>query len=292
MVLSGWGYDLAANPFPNDMSATGGGAFDQGAAGNRRHWETGPINLMWDAERKIWSGGHEFVVGLLESNITAPEEWDEPTTFTVKVARKDDPNPATKGEDNLAIDGEIITGYNRDTNFSLVLKDPPQWIVCVRQNYEWIPLKQNQCRLVIFEITGGSAPSCDIECPKNGDASSVQTGTVVHKLCGCDHVPYAAEDGTIQVSDEMGFFWSGGAIGGGPRLQSEVSGKGVAMLVDNDNECMWVVIYFDHYRDIEVITNAAVRGSNLEFDKHKIRIWDCCKLDPIQIPLIDCEDYE
>ena len=292
MVLSGWGYDLAANPVPNDMSATGGGAFDQGAAGNRRHWETGPINLMWDAERKIWSGGHEFIVGLLKSDITAPDAWNEPTTFQVEVARKDDPDPATKGDDNLVVDGEIITGYNRDTNFSLLLKDPPQWIVCVRQNYEWIPLKQNQCRLVIFDIRGSKDVNCDIECPKTGDASSPQTGHIVHKLCGCDHVPYAAEDGTIQVYDDMQFFWEGGGIGGGPRLQNEVAGQGVAMLVENGNECKWVVIYFDHYRDINVITSAAVVGSNLEFGRHTVRIWDCCKLEPTKIPLIDCEDYE
>ena len=50
--------------------------------------------------------------------------------------------------------------------------------------------------------------------------------------------------------------------------------------------------YNIHAFDIDPKKDYIQKCDYLEFDKHRIRIWDCCKLDPVKIPLIDCEDYE
>jgi len=55
MVLSGWGYDTAGNPVPAD--AGDGNSFASGAFSNPALWKTGPVDLRWDNERKVWRGG-------------------------------------------------------------------------------------------------------------------------------------------------------------------------------------------------------------------------------------------
>jgi len=55
MVLSGWGFDTNGNPVPAD---TGDGSqFASGAFSNPALWKTGPVDLRWDDERKVWTGG-------------------------------------------------------------------------------------------------------------------------------------------------------------------------------------------------------------------------------------------
>jgi len=55
MVLSGWGFDTAGNPVPADTGD--GNSFASGAFSNPALWKTGPVDLRWDNERKVWRGG-------------------------------------------------------------------------------------------------------------------------------------------------------------------------------------------------------------------------------------------
>jgi len=136
LIVSGWGFDVANNPVPSlsDDVTT----FNSNQVVDRRYWKTGPVNLMWDDERKIWSGGPEIVCGLLNSNISAPSDPLSPTTFTVKIYRKNTP-AGTKGSSALTQSDEIITCYNRDPTMEQQ-KGKKTFVMAVRVNYEWLPL--------------------------------------------------------------------------------------------------------------------------------------------------------
>ena len=134
MVLSGWGYDIAFNPVPNNGEDLR--KFDPKFMGNRKHLKTGPVRLLWDEERQIWSGGPEVICGILNSEITAPSDPLRPTTFTIRVLRK---VKNDKGDDALAELDETVTCYNRDTSLSQQ-KGSNTWVMVIRVNYEWMPL--------------------------------------------------------------------------------------------------------------------------------------------------------
>ena len=63
---------------------------------------------MWDKERKVWAGGHDILVGILKTDITAPTDPFNPTTFEFEVLRKVN---TPKGNDALEPKGET----SRDT---------------------------------------------------------------------------------------------------------------------------------------------------------------------------------
>lgn len=133
MMLSGFGIDIAGNPVPsdpNDITKINDEAL------NRKNWNTGPVNLMWDKERKIWSGGLEVISGILTSEISAPSDPLNPTTFTIEVLRKTGDD---KGAGALEASGEEVTCYNRDPS----LNQPAGanvFVIAIRINYEWTPL--------------------------------------------------------------------------------------------------------------------------------------------------------
>jgi len=157
-VMSGWGYDLANNPVPFQASDQGSGTeeditvFDQSSSDDRTKWETGPVKLMWDKERKVWSGGHDILVGILKTDITAPPSPYNPTTFEVEVLRKIN---TPKGQDALALKGETITGYNRDPSLTQSAGDN-SFIMVQRINYEWVPVKGGGGGgdIILFETDG------------------------------------------------------------------------------------------------------------------------------------------
>lgn len=137
IMLSGWGYDLNDRPVPA-KGTTGGdiNLFADDAATNRNKWKTGPIDLKWDEQRKVWSAGLQIVEGLLESSITAPTNYSSPTTFTVKVLR----GKASGGLDDR---GEKISVSNRDPSLSIDFKNTLTdkiLVIAIKINYEWRPL--------------------------------------------------------------------------------------------------------------------------------------------------------
>ena len=55
MVVTGWGFDLNGNPVPAD---TGDNTkFASGAFSDISNWKSGPVDLRWDDERKVWAAG-------------------------------------------------------------------------------------------------------------------------------------------------------------------------------------------------------------------------------------------
>jgi hypothetical protein len=133
LMLSGFGIDIAGNPVPNDPDDIS--AIHEEAS-DRTNWVTGPVNLMWDKERKVWSGGLEIISGILVSDITSPATPLDPTTFTINVLRK---NKDAKGSGSQSTSGEIVTCYNRDVTLSQEVNNNV-FVIAVRLNYEWVPL--------------------------------------------------------------------------------------------------------------------------------------------------------
>jgi hypothetical protein len=140
LMLSGWGFDIAGNPAPsksNDITKFNTDNINGSpAAFQREFWKTGPVNLMWDDERKVWSGGLDILSGILTSDISAPSSPTEPTTFTVNVLRKVNEE---KGSGALETGDEIITCYNRDPSLSQA-SGSNVFVMIIRINYEWTPL--------------------------------------------------------------------------------------------------------------------------------------------------------
>jgi len=146
LMVSAWGYDIAYNPVPHadgditsfNIEPFGEAPNQRPSSLNRRFWKTGPVNLMWDEERKIWSGGPEILSGILTSEIEAPDSPLEPTEFTVKIFRRTGENheSATVTESE-----EIVTCTNRDPSLSQDIDNDKQvFAMIIRINYEWLPL--------------------------------------------------------------------------------------------------------------------------------------------------------
>ena len=84
LIMSGWGFDLGDRPVPigNDASS-----FDDNVVNDRSKWKSGPVDLKWDDERKVWSTGPQVVCGVASSPITPATSPCDPSTFTMKVLR-------------------------------------------------------------------------------------------------------------------------------------------------------------------------------------------------------------
>lgn len=55
LVVTGWGFDTNGNPVPAD---TGDNTkFASGAFSDISNWKSGPVDLRWDDERKVWAAG-------------------------------------------------------------------------------------------------------------------------------------------------------------------------------------------------------------------------------------------
>ena len=154
---------------------------------------------------------------------------------------------------------------------------------------------------IIFQIddiyTGAySDPSEKCE-EKNRDADSSYRASVITSSCGLEAIPGLNEDGTVTVYDELGSFLR-------DREEYEVLGKrGVAHYFKSEDEdsgsesgysyedCKWIITWIDWFREVQVITDVILKEEEIEFKVKNVQVWDDCELDPIIIPLIDCEDY-
>ena len=140
LLLSGWGYGLDDTPVPA-LGATGEDKFKfaKNVSLFRTLWKTGPVDLKWDDERQVWSGGPQFLEGKLTSDLTKGK-LNEPTTATMKVYRR--------GWDDTL--GETITLRNRDNSLeqkheqkddkSGFTVDLEVYVLAMRINYEWRPI--------------------------------------------------------------------------------------------------------------------------------------------------------
>jgi hypothetical protein len=73
MVLSGWGYDTEGNPVPYSGDQK---ELHPEATWNPNLWKTGPVDLRWDDDRKVWTGGNTVKISLCKvTNTYNPESF-------------------------------------------------------------------------------------------------------------------------------------------------------------------------------------------------------------------------
>lgn len=136
LLLSGWGYTLTDAPTPG---ATGSNrTFHPDAINNRNLWKSGPVHLMWDEEREVWSGGLQFLEGVLKTPITKAESITNPSTFQINVYRKS--TPGAIGSGSWEFKEEVITCHNRDTSLEITNVSKTTYVIVIRINYEWRPI--------------------------------------------------------------------------------------------------------------------------------------------------------
>jgi hypothetical protein len=136
MILSGWGSDMGDRPVPH----VGGDVFtaDPEMLNNRGTWKAGPIALLWDRDRKVWSMGHHMVCGVATQSIRAPTTPCSPTYFNIKVFRDESQSsPPSLTAKKL---GEIATITNRDISLTQDYVPDLIFVVAARINYEWLPV--------------------------------------------------------------------------------------------------------------------------------------------------------
>jgi hypothetical protein len=131
LILSGWGFDLCDTPVPY-LPQGEKRVFDVRLVNDRRYWKTGPLHVMWDEERQVWSGGPQIVVGEATDNSTSGSV-EEPEEFRVQLLRAGN-SPTTLIDEY----GEEIVCKNRDPNLTI---ERGQWVVAARLNYEWIAIQ-------------------------------------------------------------------------------------------------------------------------------------------------------
>jgi hypothetical protein len=83
MVLTGWGFDVDDNPVPADASDNT--AFASGAFRNPNIWKSGPLDVRWDDERKVWAAG----AGATKIYLVKTTNSYNPSCFSYEVQRSD-----------------------------------------------------------------------------------------------------------------------------------------------------------------------------------------------------------
>lgn len=153
IYLSGWGYDICGLPVPANQGTDSGRYFSSDAAYNRPNWKTGPVDLRWDDDRKVWVGGPEVIEGKMltslpagnfeagsigsgviyrgrnlqysKFNITKNENSDiKPDPYGVPISAQYTKNDVP----------EIVMLVNRNSTVTLASGD---YFSAVKINYEW-----------------------------------------------------------------------------------------------------------------------------------------------------------
>lgn len=136
MIMSGWGSDMADRPVPH----VGGDPFtaDPELLNNRGVWKAGPVAMLWDRDRKVWSMGHHMICGVAMQKISAPTTPCSPTYFNIKVFRDtSESSPPNLSANKLS---ETATITNRDISLTQDYVEDLIFVVAARINYEWLPV--------------------------------------------------------------------------------------------------------------------------------------------------------
>lgn len=138
LLFSGWGYDVAGLPVPNNATGvatngfpSGEWSFHKNTSVDRALWKTGPIDLRWHDQRKVWVGGHEILEGFLMEDVSQGGQAQ------MKVYRRSASGPNIANNSEEATKNEYITVNILDSNVSA---SSGAYIMVVDINYEWRPI--------------------------------------------------------------------------------------------------------------------------------------------------------
>lgn len=153
IYLSGWGYDVCGLPMPHSNAPGSGRYFDMRTPINRSLWKTGPVDLRWDDDRKVWTGGAEFIEGKMLTALPGGN-FEAPTIGTGIIYRgralkystfdlvantnstqKPDPYGVPISNNDTGKDlPELVRLINRNVQISLAAGD---YFLATKINYEW-----------------------------------------------------------------------------------------------------------------------------------------------------------
>lgn len=163
IYLSGWGYDICGLPVP--CSGTNARIFNPTTPVERRLWKTGPVDLRWDDDRKVWTGGPEIIEGVMRTALPAGS-IDGPSVGSGLIHRGRNLQYTTfniTGNNNPAAESKpdpygipVGSPYQKTnvpelvaiTNRTSIVLQSGDYFTAVKLNYEW--------RL----LTGGGGNSC------------------------------------------------------------------------------------------------------------------------------------
>ena len=108
IVLTGWGFDIDGKPVPADTGDAN--VFASGAFREPSNWKSGPLDVRWDDERKVWAAGTSTKIFLVKTtNVSNPPQ------FSYEVDRSDSRSQFTR----FGPDAGLKT-FNKDA----VIHDP------------------------------------------------------------------------------------------------------------------------------------------------------------------------
>jgi hypothetical protein len=136
----------------------------------------------------------------------------------------------------------------------------------------------------VYGVETAASEHCDDQLK---DAKDRYLASCLYRQCGSGVPAGANEDGKYEVVDYFGFITG--------REEADVVGKmGLATYMepcDGYGECEWVITWIDWFRIVTVLTGVRMTDTELCFDRKNVEVWDDCELDPVCIPLTDCESY-
>jgi hypothetical protein len=150
------------------------------------------------------------------------------------------------------------------------------------------------CEMMEFTVNEvyGTETAASDHCDDQLNDSLNQYKVSCSKSC-CGKPPSGAEEDGSYIVHDMFSMFQGGIDGA--RENADVVGKsGLAIRMsdcDGYDDCKWYVIFINWFRTIQVITNVKITDDDLIFERENVEVWDNCELDPIKIPLTDCEEY-
>jgi hypothetical protein len=145
MVLSGWGYDTDQKPVPADTGNPN--IFASGAFRNPNIWKTGPVDLRWDNDRKVWSagtGGSDIVL----FTITDSEECGTGCVDATVTLRACGLNSPDAGE-TIVVEDEAGCFFNVDPVLLLGLKG---FAIKMEDPGSCNPYSTEDCHWVVFSM--------------------------------------------------------------------------------------------------------------------------------------------
>jgi len=139
IILSGWGFDVCDKPVPSGPLSSDGPTFHSNVASDRRTWKTGPLHVMWDDERQVWTGGTQILHGVVVEPMGSINGVWQGYAY-VQVMRENSRPPGEPRSD-LTSYGESIVCSVRDPNLWL---RQGTWVVAARINYEWVIIQSSE----------------------------------------------------------------------------------------------------------------------------------------------------